>query len=121
MDVFAAVASSVLIEPGRIATIGCGFSVSVPEGYEAQLRPRSGLASKSGVTLVNSPGTVDSDYRGEIMVALINLGLKPFEVTRGLRVAQMVFAPIAHVVWKEVERLEETKRSSGGFGHTGDK
>src|SRR5262245_64360541 len=97
MDVYAAVASALVLEPGRIATVGCGFSISVPEGYEAQLRPRSGLASKSGITLVNSPGTVDSDYRGEIMVVLVNLGMHPFEVTRGLRIAQMVVAPVSRV------------------------
>jgi dUTP pyrophosphatase len=119
MDVRAAVQSTVRLAPGRIALIGCGFAIAVPDGYEAQLRPRSGLASKSGITLVNSPGTIDSDYRGEVQVALINLGSETFEVTRGLRVAQMVIAPVSKAAWKEVRTLEPTTRNSGGFGHTG--
>ena len=119
MDLRAAVTSSVILEPGKIAMVSCGFSIAVPEGFEAQVRPRSGLASKFGITLPNSPGTIDSDYRGEVKVALINLGAEKFEITRGLRIAQMVVAPVSRVHWREVPELEETERSSGGFGHTG--
>jgi dUTP pyrophosphatase len=93
MDVRAAVEETVTLAPGSIALIPCGFGLALPDGYEAQIRPRSGLASKMGVTLVNSPGTIDSDYRGEVQVALINLGKEPFEITRGLRIAQIVIAP----------------------------
>lgn len=99
--------------------VPCGFAIAVPSGYEAQLRPRSGLATKSGITLVNAPGTIDADYRGEVCVALINLGNDAFEITRGLRVAQMVIAPVEKIEWNEVETLDATTRSSGGFGHTG--
>lgn len=119
LDVRAAVTSIVRLEPGRIALIPCGFAIAVPPGYEAQLRPRSGLATKSGVTLVNSPGTIDADYRGEVGVALINLGTEIFEISRGLRIAQMVFAPVSRVEWNEVQDLKPTARNSGGFGHTG--
>ena len=119
MDVRAAVKSTIRIEPGGRALIPCGFAVAVPSGYEAQLRPRSGLATQFGITLVNSPGTVDSDYRGEVAVALINLGTEAFEVSRGLRIAQMVIAPVQTVEWNEVQDLEPTVRDSGGFGHTG--
>lgn len=119
MDVRAAVKSIIRIEPGGRALIPCGFAVAVPPGYEAQLRPRSGIATQFGITLVNSPGTVDSDYRGEVAVALINLGTEAFEVTRGLRIAQMVIAPVQTVEWNEVQDLEPTARDSGGFGHTG--
>jgi dUTP pyrophosphatase len=119
MDLRAAVTASVILEPGKIVLVSCGFSIAVPEGFEAQVRPRSGLASKFGITLPNSPGTIDSDYRGEIKVPLINLGPEKFEITRGLRIAQMVVAPVNRVRWHEVEELEETGRSTGGFGHTG--
>jgi dUTP pyrophosphatase len=119
MDVRAAVKSAVRLNPGQIALIPCGFAIALPAGYEAQLRPRSGLASKSGITLVNSPGTIDSDYRGEVCVALVNLGTEVFEVTRGLRIAQMVIAPIGKANWNEVQSLEPTGRNRGGFGHTG--
>jgi len=119
MDVRAAVKSTVRIEPGQRALIPCGFAIEIPPGFEAQLRPRSGLATKFGVTLVNSPGTIDSDYRGEVAVALINLGSEVFEVSRGLRIAQMVIAPFSKVEWNEVQDLQPTARNSGGFGHTG--
>lgn len=119
MDLRAAVTASVILEPGKIVLVNCGFSIAVPEGFEAQVRPRSGLASKFGITLSNSPGTIDSDYRGEVKVALINLGPEKFEITRGLRIAQMVVAPVSRVRWRKVEELEETERSGGGFGHTG--
>jgi dUTP pyrophosphatase len=119
LDVRAAVNSTIRIEPGRRALIPCGFAIAVPPGYEAQLRPRSGLATKFGVTLVNSPGTIDADYRGEVGVALINLGTEVFEVTRGSRIAQMVIAPVSKIEWDEVQDLQPTARNSGGFGHTG--
>jgi len=119
MDLHAAVAGSVTVDPGAIAVVGCGFAIALPVGYEGQVRPRSGLASKSGVTVVNSPGTIDADYRGEVKVALINLGAVPFVVERGARIAQLVVAPVARVSWAPVESLSETARGAGGFGHTG--
>jgi dUTP pyrophosphatase len=119
MDVRAAVKSIVRIEPGQRALIPCGFAIEIPPGFEAQLRPRSGLATKFGVTIVNSPGTIDSDYRGEVAVALINLGSEVFEVSRGLRIAQMVIARFSKVEWNEVQDLQPTGRNTGGFGHTG--
>jgi dUTP pyrophosphatase len=119
LDLRAALISTVRLEPGQIFVVPCGFSVAVPSGYEAQLRPRSGLAANSGITVVNAPGTIDADYRGEVCVALINLGKEQFEITRGLRVAQMVIAPVEKIDWDEIETLDLTKRNSGGFGHTG--
>ncbi|MBX3377989.1 MAG: dUTP diphosphatase [Phycisphaeraceae bacterium] len=108
-----------IIAPGRIAMIRTGIAVAVPVGFEAQVRPRSGLASKHGITLPNSPGTIDADYRGEVLVPLINLGREAFTVTHGLRIAQMVIAPVAHVKVEEVTELEMTARGVGGFGSTG--
>jgi dUTP pyrophosphatase len=119
MDVRAAVKSAIRLQPGQIALIPSGFAIALPPGYEAQLRPRSGLAARHGIALVNSPGTIDSDYRGEVAVALINLGTEVFEITRGLRIAQMVIAPVMRAEWNEVRNLEPTSRSGGGFGHTG--
>lgn len=119
MDVRAAVESTVSLEPGRRVLVPSGFAIALPHGYEAQLRPRSGLAIAHGITLVNSPGTVDSDYRGEVVIALINLSTEVFEITRGLRIAQMVIAPVSRVEWNEVQHLPPTSRDSGGFGHTG--
>ncbi len=119
MDVHAAIAGPVTIEPGQIRLIPCGFAMAIPVGYEAQIRPRSGLASKYGVTLPNTPGTIDADYRGEVMVALINHGGSTFEVTPGMRIAQMIVKPVPRTVWQEVDELPETGRGSGGFGHTG--
>jgi dUTP pyrophosphatase len=119
MDVRAAVKSTIRLEPGRIALVPCGFAIALPSGYEAQLRPRSGLATKYGITLVNSPGTIDSDYRGEVGVALVNLGTEVFEITCGLRIAQMVIAQVSRAEWNEVQDLQSTSRDSGGFGHTG--
>ena len=118
-DVCAAVPAPLVIEPGKIALIPCGFAMAIPEGYEAQVRPRSGLASKSGVTVVNTPGTIDSDYRGEVQVPMINLGPKNFAVTRGMRIAQMLILPVPRVRMVEVDNLGETRRGRGGFGHTG--
>jgi dUTP pyrophosphatase len=119
MDLHAAVTSPVTIPPGGIALVGCGFAMALPDGYEGQVRPRSGLASKSGVTVVNAPGTIDADYRGEVKVALINLGPAPFVVERGARIAQLVVAPVTRVTWEPVDALDETRRGAGGFGHTG--
>ena len=119
MDVRAACEADVTIAPGEIRLVPCGFYMAVPVGYEAQMRPRSGLAVKHGITLPNSPGTIDADYRGEVCVILGNIGREPFVVTRGMRVAQMVIAPVtqAEVVLKDT--LDETARGDGGFGHTG--
>jgi dUTP pyrophosphatase len=119
MDLLAAVKEDVVIAPGARALVPSGISISLPEGYEAQVRPRSGLALKSGVTLLNSPGTIDADYRGEVGVILINHGQEPFKVTRGLRIAQMIIAPYTRAAWKQVESLETSARGEGGFGSTG--
>ena len=118
-DVCAAVLESVALAPGQIRMIPCGFAMAIPKGYEAQMRPRSGLASKHGITMINTPGTIDSDYRGEVHVPLINLGKESFTVDRGMRVAQMLILPVPAVKLVEVEELDETKRGKGGFGHTG--
>ena len=107
------------LEPGMIALIPCGFSMAVPVGYEAQVRPRSGLALKHGISMPNAPGTIDADYRGEVAVPLINHGSKPFIVDRGMRIAQMVIAPVPRVAWSIVDELPNTSRGEGGFGHTG--
>jgi len=119
MDVHAHVPAPVIIAPGQIAFIPTGFSVAIPPGFEIQLRPRSGLACKSGVTLPNSPGTIDADYRGEVKVALINLGSAAFTVEPGMRIAQAVLAQVPVCVWHEVAQLSETARGEGGFGSTG--
>jgi dUTP pyrophosphatase len=119
MDLAAAVAEPLVLEPGGRALVPCGFSIAVPDGYEAQVRPRSGLASRHGVTVVNAPGTIDPDYRGEVMVALVNLGVASFVVERGMRIAQLLVAPVSRVAWAEVDELPATARGAGGFGHTG--
>jgi dUTP pyrophosphatase len=119
MDLHAAVDTPETIQPGRIALVGCGFAMALPAGYEAQVRPRSGLASRHGLTVVNSPGTIDADYRGEVKVALVNLGQAAVTIERGTRIAQLVVAPVTRVSWKTVERLPETERGAGGFGSTG--
>ena len=108
-----------VIPPGGRALVPTGLRIALPEGYEAQVRPRSGLALKHGVTLPNSPGTIDADYRGEIGVILMNLGQEPFIVEPGDRIAQMVVAPVTRVAWSEVEELDATERGEGGFGSTG--
>ncbi|OPY09107.1 MAG: Deoxyuridine 5'-triphosphate nucleotidohydrolase [Syntrophus sp. PtaB.Bin001] len=118
MDVYAAVSGDVSINPGERLLIPTGIAIALPDGFEAQIRPRSGLALKHGVTLVNSPGTIDADYRGEIGILLINHGDKPFVVTRGSRIAQMVVHPVYRAVWTESDELESTNRGGGGFGHT---
>ena len=107
------------LAPGQIRVVPTGLAIAIEPGYEAQVRPRSGLAARHGVTLVNSPGTIDADYRGEVKVPLINLGPAPVEITTHMRIAQMVIAPVAQVAIVEVEELEETVRGSGGFGSTG--
>lgn len=118
-DLHAAVESDVVISPGQIALIPSGFSVAIPHGYEIQIRPRSGLAVKHGVSMPNTPGTIDADYRGEVKVPLINLGGEPFTVTRGMRIAQMLIKPVYVIQWEEVVELPQTSRDTGGFGHTG--
>jgi dUTP pyrophosphatase len=118
-DLCAAVANDLTLTPGDIRLVPCGFAMAIPPGFEAQVRPRSGLATKHGITLVNSPGTIDSDYRGQVHVPLINLGRADFVVKRGMRIAQMLISPVPPVQWIEVETLDETTRGAGGFGHTG--
>ena len=118
-DVCAAVRDDVTLLPGDRAMIPAGFSIAVPEGFEAQLRPRSGLALRSGVTLLNSPGTIDADYRGPVNVILANLGAEPFVVHRGDRIAQMIVAPVTRAAFEIVESLDDTQRQAGGFGSTG--
>ncbi|MCL5677041.1 MAG: dUTP diphosphatase, partial [Firmicutes bacterium] len=107
------------LAPGERALVPTGIRIAIPTGYEAQVRPRSGLALRWGVTLLNSPGTIDADYRGEVQVILVNLGKEPFTLHRGDRVAQLVFAPVARAELAEVTELDETERGEGGFGHTG--
>jgi dUTP pyrophosphatase len=117
MDIYAA--EDKLIPKGKVELIKTGLHVEVPKGYEIQIRPRSGLALKKGITILNSPGTIDSDYRGEIGIILANLGSKDFKVKKGLRIAQMVLSKVYKISWKEVDDLNKTKRNEGGFGHTG--
>jgi len=118
-DLAAAVLEKTTLEPGEIRLIPCGFSMALPPGYEAQVRPRSGLASRHGITMINAPGTIDADYRGEVQVPLINLGKAAFVVERGMRIAQMVIVPVPRVEMIEVDELDSTARGEGGFGHTG--
>lgn len=110
---------TLLLGPGEIALVPCGIAMALPPGFEGQVRPRSGLASKHGITVANTPGTIDSDYRGPVKVALINLGREPFAITHGMRIAQLVIAPVARAVPVEVEELDQTARGVGGFGSTG--
>jgi dUTP pyrophosphatase len=121
VDLAAALPSdeTLTIEPGQTAIVPAGFAIALPQGYEAQIRPRSGLASKHGVTVLNSPGTVDADYRGEIKVLLINHGRAPFSIHRGDRIAQMVVAPVSAVAFSDQEFLDDTERGAGGYGSTG--
>jgi len=119
MDLCAAVTADVILTPGARAIIPTGFAIALPPGYEAQVRPRSGLAAKNGVTVLNTPGTIDADYRGEVGVILVNLGREPFTITRGARIAQMVVAPVTTVAWHETDTLPDTERGAGGFGSTG--
>lgn len=119
MDLRAATGDPIVIAPGAIEHVPTGLAVEVPRGYEIQLRPRSGLATRHGLTLANSPATIDSDYRGEIVVALIHHGAEPFRLERGMRIAQLVLARVPVIVWEEAEELSPTARGAGGFGHTG--
>ncbi len=119
MDLRAAVDGEIILAPLQRALIPTGIAVAIPVGYEGQVRPRSGLAAKHGVTMLNSPGTIDADYRGEVLVLVINLGGEPFAIKRGDRIAQLVVAPVSRVDWELSEHLDETPRGAGGFGHTG--
>lgn len=119
LDLVAAVDADVILAPGERSLVPTGLAIALPPGYEAQVRPRSGLALKNGVTVLNSPGTVDADYRGEVGVILANLGAEPFTVSRGMRIAQMVVAPVTQLAWNEVDDLADSERGTGGFGSTG--
>lgn len=119
MDLRANLDAPLTLAPGRRALVPTGLFVEIPEGYEAQVRPRSGLAIKHGITVLNSPGTIDADYRGEINVILINFGEQPFEIRHGDRIAQMIVAKHETVIWEPTDELNSTERGKGGFGHTG--
>lgn len=119
MDLHAAVDAPTAIEPGAILLVPCGFAMAVPVGYEAQVRPRSGLALKFGISMPNAPGTIDSDYRGQVCVPLINHGHEPFVVEPAMRIAQMIIKPVPRTQWVEMDDLPPTDRGLGGFGHTG--
>lgn len=121
MDLRAAVPTEqpLTVGPGERLMVPTGIAIGLPKGFEAQVRPRSGLAAKSGITVLNSPGTIDADYRGEIRVILINHGSESFEITRGLRIAQLVIAPVTKSIWSQTEKLPDSMRGSGGFGSTG--
>ena len=119
MDLRAAVTDDVVLAPGERALIPTGLAIALPSGYEAQVRPRSGLALRNGISLVNTPGTIDADYRGEVGVILINHGSEVFTVDRGMRVAQMVIAPVTQARWREADNLSDTARGAAGFGSTG--
>ncbi|MBM3534713.1 MAG: dUTP diphosphatase [Alphaproteobacteria bacterium] len=119
LDLLAAIDQPVEIASGHRMLIPTGLAIELPEGYEAQIRPRSGLALKHGITVLNAPGTVDSDYRGEVSVLLVNLGDRPFRLTRGERIAQLVVAPVTRIAWQEQASLSETARGAGGYGSTG--
>ena len=119
VDLVAAITDPVTLLPGARTLIPTGLCIGLPDGFEAQVRPRSGLAIKNGITLLNTPGTIDADYRGEIQVILVNLGQEPFVITRGMRIAQMVIAPVLQVRWQEVATLDTTERGGNGFGSTG--
>ena len=119
VDLLAAVTEGVVLTPGARTLIPTGLAIALPDGYEAQVRPRSGLALKNGITLLNTPGTIDADYRGEIGIILMNLGQEDFTVERGMRIAQMLIAPVTRLTWNTVSSLDESERGSGGFGSTG--
>jgi len=119
MDIYAAVNDELVLRAGETALIPTGFAIALPEGFEAQVRPRSGLAAKNQVTVLNSPGTIDADYRGEVKVILTNFGKNDFVIKRGERIAQLVIARYERVVWEERDSLDATPRGAGGFGHTG--
>jgi dUTP pyrophosphatase len=119
MDLLAAIEGEMIIEPGAVALVPTGLSFALPAHLEAQVRPRSGLAAKHGVTVLNAPGTIDSDYRGEVKAILINHGKTPFKVERGMRIAQLVIARVEQIAWAEADTLEASTRGAGGFGSTG--
>jgi len=119
MDIRAAIKKSLTLKPKDIALIPSGFAIAIQEGFEAQIRPRSGLAVKNGITIINSPGTIDADYRGEVKVAIINLGKAEYTINRGDRIAQMVIKRVYQADIEQADKLDATKRNSGGFGHTG--
>jgi len=119
MDLAAAIDEPVTLAPGARARVGTGIAISLPAGYEAQIRPRSGLADRHGLTLLNAPGTIDADYRGEIQVIVVNHGGEPVTIRNGERIAQMIVGPVSRVEWVEVDALDDTDRGGGGFGHTG--
>ena len=119
VDLLAAVTEDVVLTPGARTLIPTGLAIALPDGYEAQVRPRSGLALKDGITLLNTPGTIDADYRGEIGIILTNLGQEDFTVERGMRIAQMLIAPVTRLTWNAVSSLDKSERGSGGFGSTG--
>ena len=121
MDLAANINANIDIDPGKTAIIPTGLALSIPKGFEVQIRPRSGLAAKQKISVLNTPGTIDSDYRGELKVILINLGQEKFKVENGLRIAQMVLCPIIHAKLEEVDELKDTERGEGGFGSTGTK
>lgn len=118
-DLPAAIEAELTLQPGRRELVPTGFAIAIPEGYEGQVRPRSGLALRHGIVLPNAPGTIDSDYRGELKVILMNAGSEPFTLRPGDRIAQLVIAPVVRVEWEEVESLPDTQRGAGGFGHSG--
>jgi len=119
MDLRAAISEETVLAPGERCLIPAGFAMALPEGFEAQVRPRSGWALKHGITVLNSPGTIDADYRGEVGVILINHGDTPFHIARGDRIAQMVIAPVSHAIWKDMDDLPDSTRGEGGFGSSG--
>ncbi len=119
MDLSAAISKDIALAPGERCLVPTGFAIAVPDGYEAQIRPRSGLSTKHGITLINTPGTIDADYRGEIKIALVNLSTEAFTLTRGARIAQMVIAPVIRCAFHEVAELPQTERGARGFGSTG--
>jgi dUTP pyrophosphatase len=119
LDLFAAVEKEVVLAPGAYAGVPTGIAIALPDGFEAQVRPRSGLALRHGVTVLNAPGTIDSDYRGEVSAILINHGVEPFAIQRGMKIAQLVVTAHARVEWTETTQLQNTSRGSGGFGSTG--
>ena len=119
MDIYASVEDDLHLQPGETTLVPTGIRIAVPEGFEAQVRPRSGLAIKHEIGILNSPGTIDSDYRGEVKIVITNFGKKEFIVRRGDRVAQLVISPVVRAIWEEVNSIDETERGEGGFGHTG--
>jgi len=119
MDLLAAIAAPIILGPMQRAIVPTGIAIALASGFEAQVRPRSGLAAKNGITVLNAPGTIDADYRGEVGVILVNLSNEPFTITRGMRIAQMIVAPYSRVEWQLTDNLDNTARGSGGFGSTG--